>query len=654
MDDRVDNFQENKASPIGEFFTDAADHAKPKRPSTKRSAEVEFSLDDLVNLTLVFCETLGTPMAMRLWYIAETRDWPKLYELRLEPGFTREDVLVSQFLKKFPFKHPDLNPTQKAVEAFLLSEDICRATNEKFSGPPTAVKHQGIIWRASQIAAKILVPFSAHAYERHLLTKEGLLEMAAELGYAGQKATVGNHGENWASLIGNLSRWTVYDAAFDHPTEVGQSAKVLLCALYDMVGIRDADVVRVGGSKVAFVPKTGQVDRSICIEPSVNLFFQLGLGRYIRHQLLRVGIDLRDQSRNQKLAVIGARTGSYATLDLSMASDTISYKLAQSILPPDWMDVLDLVRTPVGFMPDGKRVEFEKLSSMGNGFTFPVETLIFYSLAKACAEVEKANGKVIAYGDDIIVPTKVYSLLCEVLHECGFSVNEAKSYSTGPYRESCGVYAYGTQEIIPVRIAELPQSVPGLYRICNAVLAEAHASSSFVSFNVRYRRLYKSILFKVPKKERLLGPIVLQDGAAGVKRLRVHDSFIMDPKCVVSKPKQESGWVETHTVNCWLRESATVDLRRWESSCVERTMLYRLHKRVGLSSFSQKEFEHRNPYAWKLGRAVVDVVIRRQSPVSFAPRACRKVTLPASTPGPWKTGRVRLALATLADGIGWV
>jgi hypothetical protein len=72
---------------------------------------------------------------------------------------------------------------------------------------------------------------------------------------------------------------------------------------------------------------------------------------------------------------------------------------------------------------------------MGNGFTFPLETLIFWSLAAACCP---QDSDATAYGDDLIVPTECYPLLVEVLVALGFVVNLTKSYHTGPFRESCG------------------------------------------------------------------------------------------------------------------------------------------------------------------------------------------------------------------------
>ena len=84
----------------------------------------------------------------------------------------------------------------------------------------------------------------------------------------------------------------------------------------------------------------------------------------------------------------------------------------------------------------------EQFSSMGNGFTFPLETLLFYSLARAVLKYMHASAEewdmLSVYGDDITLPSRCFSLLTEVFTECGFLVNSRKSFSDGPFRESCG------------------------------------------------------------------------------------------------------------------------------------------------------------------------------------------------------------------------
>jgi len=81
------------------------------------------------------------------------------------------------------------------------------------------------------------------------------------------------------------------------------------------------------------------------------------------------GVNLRDQSVNQRYALLGSIDGSLATIDLSSASDTVSYALVMSLLPSGWFDLLDLFRSECVEVPGGV-IELEKFSSMGNAYTF--------------------------------------------------------------------------------------------------------------------------------------------------------------------------------------------------------------------------------------------------------------------------------------------
>jgi hypothetical protein len=72
---------------------------------------------------------------------------------------------------------------------------------------------------------------------------------------------------------------------------------------------------------------------------------------------------------------------------------------------------------------------------MGNGYTFPLETLIFWGLAAACCD---RDSDATVYGDDIIIPSDRFELLAEILRYAGFILNVGKSFHVGPFRESCG------------------------------------------------------------------------------------------------------------------------------------------------------------------------------------------------------------------------
>jgi len=186
--------------------------------------------------------------------------------------------------------------------------------------------------------------------------------------------------------------------------------------------------------RLEFVPKNAKTYRSIVVEPSLNGFLQQGLGRWLRDRLLRVGVDIRDQSLNQRLARQGSLDGSLATIDLSSASDSISRELVRALVPDDWFSLLYSATTRV-VVYRGMEISQEKFCSMGNGFTFPLETILFYAItAVACPH----DAVIRAYGDDIICPTSCYNDVVGALSTCGFSVNTKKSFATGPFRESCG------------------------------------------------------------------------------------------------------------------------------------------------------------------------------------------------------------------------
>lgn len=204
------------------------------------------------------------------------------------------------------------------------------------------------------------------------------------------------------------------------------------------------------------VEKNWKTHRGITAEPTLNTFVQCGQGDYIRDRLRRFGVDLQyGQALNKDAARRGSSTGASATLDLSSASDTVSKTIVLDLLPFDWFLFLSSTRASIVRFPDGTRMVQEKFAGMGNGVTFPLETVIFYSLAKASAEaVGRGDEEVLCYGDDLIVPTEAYLLLTEVLTACGFKVNLTKSYSSGPFRESCGGDYFNGTNVRPVYIKD--------------------------------------------------------------------------------------------------------------------------------------------------------------------------------------------------------
>ncbi|DAD51045.1 RNA-directed RNA polymerase [ssRNA phage SRR6960797_3] len=220
----------------------------------------------------------------------------------------------------------------------------------------------------------------------------------------------------------------------------------------------------VKGNRVTFVPKDARSHRAIAIEPTMNLFLQKGIGSMMRDRLLKAGIDLSDQSINQRLARRGSLDGSLATLDLSSASDTVSRKLVEYLLPEDWLTAMNRTRCAFSEV-NGEMRWNEKYSSMGNGYTFELESLIFYAVGVACCEF------VSVYGDDIVCDTSSSLEMCDSLEALGFKLNREKSFRTSDFRESCGAHYFRGVDVKPIYIKGDPfGSIANYFPFVNGLL----------------------------------------------------------------------------------------------------------------------------------------------------------------------------------------
>ncbi len=200
-------------------------------------------------------------------------------------------------------------------------------------------------------------------------------------------------------------------------------------------------------SSITFVRKSRDISRSICTEPSLNMFYQLGLGSILESRLrsfFGISFDVQ-QERNRQLACRGSIDNSVSTLDLESASDCVSLNLCAWSLPSYVFDMLLQLRTPYTKIR-GRELKLNMVSTMGNGFTFPLQTILFCCVVFAAAQqvgvkLTRADSRSPnwgVFGDDIICPREISPQVINLLHLLGFIVNDKKSYVVGPFRESCG------------------------------------------------------------------------------------------------------------------------------------------------------------------------------------------------------------------------
>ena len=235
-------------------------------------------------------------------------------------------------------------------------------------------------------------------------------------------------------------------------------------------GLRDLAVV--DSNRMVMVPKSAKTSRTIAAEPTLNGFIQQGVGRYIRGRLLRFGVDLNDQTVNQVLAS-RANEMDLATIDLASASDTLCTALVKLLLPNDWFELLDSLRCKKSRY-HSRSYHLQKFSSMGNAFTFELESMIFYALVNALRgafPLPLTHSVISVYGDDIILPSAYFRMAKSVLSWAGFRINDDKSFTgDNGYKESCGKhYLYGA-EVTPTYQKDVCSTPHDLVRLHNRIV----------------------------------------------------------------------------------------------------------------------------------------------------------------------------------------
>ncbi len=230
--------------------------------------------------------------------------------------------------------------------------------------------------------------------------------------------------------------------------------------------------------RVVDVPKTLKTPRLIAIEPTCMQYMQQGLWskfhEYLEspevgsHRSENLGygfVNFTSQEFNHELARVGSISGQYATLDLSEASDRVSNRLVQTMLARHpWLSQgVDACRSRSADVEGFGIVPLAKFASMGSALTFPIEAMVFTTvafigIARELKQpvtrdlVKRLQGQVLVYGDDIIVPADFARSVMQSLESFGFKVNSSKSFWEGFFRESCGEEYYEGESCSITRI----------------------------------------------------------------------------------------------------------------------------------------------------------------------------------------------------------
>ncbi len=354
-----------------------------------------------------------------------------------------------------------------AIEKFLLCESSCLEMNVKFSHPDVDPDMDPTVLKVFHLARRKI---------RRVLGDKFSWDEVAKRAAFGPGAAVG---------VPRRRSHLVDKFGFLKPTVTGECATLAeafiktspqwLKTVPVTSGMTEDCFEIVRGSRITTVPKNAKTDRVIAIEPLMNMFFQKGIGSCLRSRLRTVGVNLDDQTRNQSLAREGSLDGSLSTIDLASASDSISRGLVEWLVPEGWLTAMKICRSAWCILPSGEEKFLQKFSSMGNGFTFELESLIFWAFSSASILVSGESARNLGvYGDDLIVPTSVSGLLISVLSNAGFSTNTAKTFVSGPFRESCGKHFFQGRDVTPLYVRKDVADPERKLWITNSIRRLAH------------------------------------------------------------------------------------------------------------------------------------------------------------------------------------
>jgi len=377
-----------------------------------------------------------------------------------------------------------------AIDEFLTDNDRCRKWNSNFA----SFKPSGFL--SEVIGETKSVLFKAFGGNGDSVLNLSSIASHICVGPGSSSGDVGDAGTYGRLFGGPMSFGStkvrdVYRACIllTHSTAIAESIRRSLWGALDSFRTN---------AIFLSVPKTNDKNRGICTQPSGNMALQLAT-----HGVLKVVLkksfdcDLSDQQeKNKHLAMIGSlgrksftkRSWEFCTVDLSHASN-FPWMVVVLLFPEGVVAWLDLIRSH--FMEVSKassnnktyvdKVEKHMCSTMGNGFTFSLMTVLLSAIVKtlyAFADLPEYDSHPVygglktwaVYGDDIIIDKSVANALFQTLELLGFTINYKKTFIEGPFRESCGGDFYDGYPVRPVFVESL-QSRSDIVSLINRLVS---------------------------------------------------------------------------------------------------------------------------------------------------------------------------------------
>lgn len=483
---------------------------KVKRGSLRKilkSSQVfkpDVELDN--QFSLKFLEALDTPLSLGISLLLKSGDHDQIATYKYNPNreisqvLVRDNLAASSLLRKYKGLKTNIDTREAAIASFHKGEIDCSATNARFRNPTLDPLNTGInVWLHNAFTRKIGKILGTYRKEDFF-----------SLGAWGPGSTIQVTGNDTGAI-----------KKFRCERQI--TAKLYTLIKDELVNeypnwFPNQDVVdrlvQVTCSELLTVHKNAMTDRTIFKEAGITTWFQKSIGQSIRRCLMRHGYDLNSTEHSKEIARQGSITGRSVTVDFENASNTIAkLMIRESIKDEVWYTLLDSCRTPSYTLDKGKSFHiFEMFSSMGNGYTFELESLIFVAAAEACHDyLGLAYDDISVHGDDITINTEAYDLYRHFCEFLGFRVNEQKSFSSGYFRESCGAYFYDGSDVKPYFLKEKSNDAKSIFRLANGVTSVAHRYRNCDGRDIRLLPLHRYLINQLPTDLRLWGAVIQGD-----------------------------------------------------------------------------------------------------------------------------------------------
>lgn len=431
--------------------------------------------------TSALCETVGSPRALMVNLLVQNGEWEQLASLEIDANHYNDvesfadDYLVTEIMRKSDSLPLDIDRESECKALFNECESRNAETNARFR---FGARHPDWFYTVQKEFQTILGPLS-----------KAVLERIVRSCRFGPGVAVGVKA---AGLVPSIK----YDSHLSLTPSLIPFVRSLMGELWWQHNSSYREVVR--GNEFFTVPKNAKSFRGCCKEPSLNSYGQLGIGEHLANRLRFFGVDIRDQGKNQHLAKLAwSREG--ATIDLSNASNLLARRPVEELSTPEWGHLFSLFRSP-SVLIDGEWKQTEMMSSMGNGFNFPLQSAVFLAVVRSLVP-EDRRAECAVYGDDIVCPREYARSVIDRLEYLGLQVNSKKTNLAGSFFESCGADFFRGVNVRPFYLRREQGSdtqIPYHLQTANALRIYANRRGYGEFCDSRYLPLWKDLIRGLP------------------------------------------------------------------------------------------------------------------------------------------------------------